>query len=342
MADRIIGEKINDPVGILHEVAKALTSTVDLNEILEKIMKIIAELFKPRDWSLLMLDEDTEELFFAIAVGDVGNKVKDIRLKLGEGIAGWVAQKQESLITEDAYNDPRFAKWVDQLTGFKTKAVVCLPLISKGRTLGVIELFGNEDAKFSYLDLRLLEALADFIAIAIENSRSVEKIKELTIIDDVTGLYNSRHLHTLLGTEISRSARKKSPFSIVFIDLDYFKNINDNFDHLVGSWLLREVGQLFKQNLRPIDWAIRYGGDEFILLLPDSTKEESVKVTKRLREELNSTVFFKKENLNISITASFGIATFPDDSRGKEDLLRLADKAMYEVKRTGRNGIATA
>ncbi len=334
--------KLDDPVGILHEVAKALTSTVDLNEILDRIMKTIAELFQPANWSLLMVDEDTEELFFAIVVGDAGAKLKDVRLKQGEGIAGWVAKHQEPLITENAYKDPRFAKWVDKLTGFKTQAVVCLPLISKGTTLGVIELFGNAGEKFSKNDLKLIEALADFTAIAIENAHYVKRIKDLAIIDDVTGLYNSRHLHTLLETEISRSLREKTPFSIIFLDLDHFKNVNDNFDHLVGSRLLREVGQMLNYSLRSIDWAIRYGGDEFILLLPQASSEEAMMIASRLRQSLNQSVFFKKENLNITITASFGVAAFPDDATDKEDLLRLADKAMYKVKRSGRDGIATA
>jgi diguanylate cyclase (GGDEF)-like protein len=340
--EKILHEKTEDPVEILRRVAKALTSAVDLNEILEKIMKVIAELFKPRDWSLLMKDEETEELYFAIAVGEAGERLKTVRLKPGEGIAGWVAKNQEPLITEDAYKDPRFARWVDTLTGFKTGAVACIPLISKGRTLGVIELFSADEKKFSVLDLKLLEALADFTAIAIENAKYIQTIKDLTIIDDVTGLYNSRHMHTLLEAEISRSRREKTPFSIIFLDLDFFKNVNDNFDHLVGSRLLREVGQLFKQSLRSIDWAIRYGGDEFILLLPGSNKEDAIGVAKRLREYLNQNIFFRKEKFNIKITASFGVATFPDDAKHKEDLLRLADMAMYEVKKSGRDGIASA
>jgi len=231
---------------------------------------------------------------------------------------------------------------VDTLTGFKTGAVAAIPLVSKGHTLGVIELFSADENKFSELDLKLLEALADFMAIAIENARYVQTIKDLTIIDDVTGLYNSRHLHTLLEAEISRSRREESNFSIIFLDLDFFKHVNDDHDHLVGSRLLREVGQLLKQSLRSIDWAIRYGGDEFILLLPGSNKDDSMRVARRLKEYLNENVFFRKEKLNISITASFGVATFPDDAKDKENLLRLADMAMYEVKKSGRNGVASA
>jgi len=327
---------------ILGEIGKTLTSTLDLQEVLRVIMKIITDQFEPRDWSLLLVDEESEELFFAIVVGEARDKLKDVRLKLGEGIAGWVAQHGQPLITENAYQDPRFAKWVDQRTGFETKSMVCLPLISKGRTLGVIELLNTVRGRFSERDIELLAALADFTAIAVENARYVKRIKDLSIVDDVTGLYNSRHLHTLLETEISRAVRYAAPFSVIFLDLDYFKLVNDQHGHLVGSRLLREIGQVLKFNLRTVDWAFRYGGDEFVLILPRTGKKEALLVAQRLRHALNENVFLKNERLNIRVTASFGIATFPEDAKTKEDVIRMADQAMYRVKRTTRDDIAQA
>jgi len=332
----------NNEFLILREVAKTLTSTLDLKEVLNQIMEIIAEIFQPEDWSLLMLDEARQELYFEVAVGRAGKKLKEVRLKLGEGIAGWVAKHGKSLITEDAYSDPRFARWVDEKTGFKTKAVACLPLISKGKVLGVIELIRKERKALSGPELELLGALVDFAAIAIENARFVERIRELAVIDDVTGLYNSRHLHALLETEISRSLRYKAPFSLIFLDLDHFKLVNDTHGHLVGSRLLKEVGQLYRYALRTIDWALRYGGDEFIIILPRTGKKEALLVCSRLRRALNDAVFFKKEGLKIQITASYGISTYPDDGRDKEAIIKLADQSMYLVKKSGRNGIALA
>ncbi|OGP56211.1 MAG: diguanylate cyclase [Deltaproteobacteria bacterium RBG_13_61_14] len=327
---------------ILGEIGKTLTSTLDFQEVLRVIMKIIADQFEPRDWSLLLVDEESEELYFAIVVGEASDKLKDVRLKIGEGIAGWVAQHGQPLITEDASQDPRFAKWVDQKTGFETKSMVCLPLISKGRTLGVIELLNTVRGHFSERDIELLVALADFTAIAVENARYVKRIKDLSIVDDVTGLYNSRHLHALLETEISRAVRYSAPFSVIFLDLDYFKLVNDNHGHLVGSRLLREIGQVLRFNLRTVDWATRYGGDEFVLILPRTGRKEALLVAQRLRHALNGTVFLKSEKLNIRITASFGIATFPEDAKSKEDAIRLADQAMYRVKRSTRDDIAQA
>ncbi len=324
---------------ILREVGKALTSSLELDHVLGVIMEMVGKLYEPRNWSLLMLDESTNELYFEVVVGEAQERLKNVRLKVGEGIAGWVAQNGEPVIITEAYKDPRFAKWVDEKSGFETQSIVCVPLVSKGRILGVIELLNlatpNQDMEY----LALLEALADFAAIAIENARSVQRIKELTIVDDCTGLYNARHMHTLLETEISRSIRYNASFSVLFLDLDYFKDINDVHGHLVGSRLLREVGRLFSYNLRTVDWAVRYGGDEFVIILPQAGKDEARLVANRLRNSLNQEVFFEKEGLNIQVTASFGIATYPEDAMNKKDIIRLADQAMYRVKERSRNDI---
>jgi diguanylate cyclase (GGDEF)-like protein len=332
----------DDGLSILREVGKALTATLDLDQVLRVIMEMIAKLYEPKDWSLLLVDEETEELYFQIVVGKAGQKLKNVRMKMGEGIAGWVAQNSEPVIIPDVSKDQRFAHWVDKQSGFKTKSIVCIPLVSKGRTLGVIELINVAQANQEREHLELLEALADFAAIAIENARFVKRVRELTIVDDCTGLYNARHMHALLETEINRAIRYNYPFSVVFLDLDHFKDVNDTYGHLVGSRLLKEIGQLLKFNLRTVDWAARYGGDEFVLILPRAGKEDALMVGQRLRRGLNEAIFFTKESLNIRVTASFGIATYPSDALNKEDIIRMADQAMYRVKNSTRDGICMA
>lgn len=339
--DKEISNRV-DALDILREVGKTLTGTLDPDQVLRVIMEMVAKLFQPKNWSLLMVDEEADELYFAVVVGDEGDQLKDVRLKMGEGIAGWSAKHGEPVIITDAYKDPRFASWVDDKSGFKTESVVCVPMISKGRTLGVIEIFNIPPQSQEPERIELLGAFADFAAIAIENSLYVSRIRELTIIDDCTGLYNARHMHTLLDTEISRSVRYNTSFTLVFLDLDYFKEINDKHGHLVGSKLLREIGSTIRCNLRTVDWAIRYGGDEFVIILPQTSNEEALIVVNRLRDSLNKAVYFQKEGLDIRITASFGLATYPEDAINKEDIIRLADQAMYRVKESTRNGIQVA
>jgi diguanylate cyclase (GGDEF)-like protein len=330
-------------LSLFHEVGKALFSTLDLQKILQTIMEKISDLLQPDTWSLLMLDEKTQELYFEIAIGSGADKLKDVRLKLGEGVAGWVAQHGEPVLVEDVRNDARFTPKVDELTHTETRSIVCVPIKARGHVLGVVELVNALGRpSFGVEDIPILKSLADYAAIALENARYVQRIHELTITDDCTALYNARHLNFVLDTEIYRSNRYGYEFSVIFIDLDYFKQVNDVHGHLVGSKLLWMIGDLIKGNLRMIDYAFRYGGDEFVVLLPQTSKENALLVVRRVRELLNSRVFFSEERMDIKVTASFGIASFPVDGRTRKELLLKADEAMYLVKNTTRDDIALA
>ena len=215
--------------------------------------------------------------------------------------------------------------------------MVAVPVRFRDQTLGVIELVNCVGAEgFSSRDLGLLEALADYAAIAIENARHVQRIHELTITDDCTCLYNARHMNFVLETEIYRSQRYGYEFSLVFIDLDHFKQINDTHGHLSGSKLLGEIGAMIKNNCRLIDFAFRYGGDEFVVLLPQTSKDHAYIVARRLHRMIRETVWLKDTGHNVTLTASVGVASYPHDSRVKSELMHLADEAMYLVKNTSR------
>jgi diguanylate cyclase (GGDEF)-like protein len=327
---------------IFHGVAKALTSSLDLDSILQTIMEKMAEYFRPDNWSLLMVDEEREELYFAIAIGNAAESLKNVRLKVGEGIAGWVAKHGEQLIVPDVMSDPRFAKRIDEMTQWETHSIICVPLRSKHRVLGVIQLVNVNMQGFSDDEMFFLQALSDYAAIAIENSRSVEKIQELTITDDCTGLYNARHLYKTLEAEVYRSSRFGYEFSVLFIDLDHFKHVNDTHGHLIGSKLLMEIGYLIKAQLRLIDFAFRYGGDEFVVLLPQTGKDAALVVARRLRDSLRTSLFCKEEGLNLNVRASIGMATYPHDAQTPHDIIRQADEMMYLVKNTTRDNIGIA
>jgi diguanylate cyclase (GGDEF)-like protein len=323
-------------------VAKALTSSLDLDSILQTIMEKMAEYFRPDTWSLLMVDEEHDELYFAIAVGEAAEALKNTRLKMGEGIAGWCAKHGERLIVPDVEADERFAKRIDESTKWETRSVICVPLRSKLRVLGVIQLVNVEASQVSETEMFFLQSMAEYAAIAIENARWVEKIQELTITDDCTGLYNARHLYKTLETEVYRSSRFGYEFSVLFIDLDHFKSVNDTHGHLVGSKLLSEIGYLIKGQLRLIDYAFRYGGDEFVVLLPQTTKDSALVVAKRLRDAMRASSFCQDEGLNLNVRASIGLATYPHDARTAHDVIRQADGMMYLVKNSTRDNIGIA
>jgi diguanylate cyclase (GGDEF)-like protein len=330
-------------VAVFHELGKALTSSLQLDQVLRTIMEKIDEFLRPDTWSLLLLDETKKELYFELAVGKGSQALRDVRIKVGQGIAGWVAEHDQAVVVPDVSKDTRFFSKVDEKTQTETRSIVAVPVRYRDHCLGVIELincFGQEG--FQNRDLALLEALADFAAIALENARHVKRIHELTITDDCTNLFNARHMDFILDTEIYRSQRYNWEFSVVFIDLDHFKNVNDTHGHLVGSKLLAEVGQMVKSACRRIDFAFRYGGDEFVIVLPQATKENAYVVAKRLHRMIAETSWLASEGLDIHFTASLGVASYPSDANTKVELLRLADEAMYLVKNTSRNGVAAA
>ncbi len=330
-------------VAVFHELGKALTSSLQLDQVLRTIMEKIDEFLRPDTWSLLLVDEAKQELYFELAVGKGAPALKEIRIKMGQGIAGWAAQNGEAVIVPDVSQDTRFFSKVDEKTKTETQSIVAVPVRFRDHCLGVIELVNCIGPNgFHERDLALLEALADFAAIALENARHVQRIHELTITDDCTTLYNARHLNFILETEIYRSQRYSYEFSLVFLDLDHFKKVNDTYGHLTGSKLLAEIGEVIKTHCRLIDFAFRYGGDEFVILLPQSSKESACVVARRLHRLIRETTWLQADQLEVRITASIGVASYPTDSRTKVQLLHLADEAMYMVKNSTRDSVAAA
>ncbi|XXF75841.1 sensor domain-containing diguanylate cyclase [Myxococcaceae bacterium GXIMD 01537] len=332
-----------EQLAAFNEMAKALTSTLELREVLSVVMQKVSSLLQPRNWSLLLQDERTGKLYFEIAVGEGADALKNLQLSPSEGIAGTVFSTGVARLVPDVHADPAFAPRFDEASAFHTRSVLAVPLIARGRVLGLIELVnGPSDAPFSGDDLTILTAIADYAAIAIENARNYKRVQELTITDEHTGVYNARHLRAQLDLEVKRSVRFHHPMSLVFMDLDRFKGINDTHGHLMGSATLKEVGELLVSTTRQLDQVFRYGGDEFALLLVETGGDGAAAIAHRIREAFREHHFLKSYGLDVRLTASFGVASFPDHARSALDLVRAADFAMYAAKAKGRDDVCIA
>ncbi len=328
----------------LTEVAKTLTSSLDLSLVLEGVMKHLSQLMRPENWSLLLVDKEAGELYFEIVVGDAADSIKEMRLPIGEGIAGWVVERNEAVVSPKVSDDPRFSGRVDQASGFVSSSIACAPLTIRGEVLGVIELVKGADDPEPYTeqDLVILKPFVDFAAIAIDNARSFERVQDLTIRDDWTGLYNARFLHDFLTDESERARRHGTSWSVVFLDLDNFKTINDTHGHGAGSGTLRRVAGRLQGLARLTDRVVRYGGDEFVVILPDTDKAGALRFAERARVHLEASRFEGLADVPIEVCASLGVSSYPGDGETGDDLLEAADRAMYRAKEAGRNRVVDA
>lgn len=329
----VIESRQLDHLRVFHDVARALTSSLELEEILGAIMDKMAQFFGPERWSLLMVDDDSNELYYAIAVGENADSLRGLRVPIGEGVAGWVAASGNPLVVPDVKLDAHWSAFVKKHPELNIHSIACVPVRSGNKTLGVIQLLNSKLDLMSEYSISFLRILCDYAAIAIQNARSMTLIQELTITDDVTGLFNARHLYSMLDEQV----RAGGMFSLMFMDLDRFKSINDTHGHLIGSRLLAEVGGLLKRSLGPANSGFRYGGDEFVALLPGMNKAAGIAATMTVYENLRAARFLEGAGFSLNLSGSFGMATYPEDGNTVPTILRSADTMMYEAKTTRDN-----
>lgn len=330
-----------DHLRVFHDVARTLTTSLELEDILLAIMDKMANFFGPERWSLLMIDPAANDLYYAIAVGEDSASLRGLRVPLGQGVAGWVAATGNPLVVPNVSLDPHWSTFARNHPDLNIHSIACVPIRSGENTLGVIQLLNSKLDLMSEYSISFLRILCDYAAIAIQNARSITLIQELTNTDDCTGLFNARRLYSMLEERVALTAHGKPvPFSLMFLDLDRFKNVNDTHGHLVGSRLLAEVGGLLRRVVGPDNAAFRYGGDEFVVLMPSLDKDEATDLTHTLCDALRSHIFLTGEGLTLRVSGSFGLATFPDDGSTIHAIMKAADSMMYLVKNTTRDDVA--
>ena len=216
--------------------------------------------------------------------------------------------------------------------------IVAVPLICGERILGVLEGI-REIRSFTKADVELLDALSRPVAWALANAVRISEAERLSQTDDLTKLHNARYLRQFLLNEIRRARRYGSSVSALFLDLDDFKQVNDAHGHLAGSHVLMEMAAVILSSIRDTDAVARYGGDEFVIVLPDTAMELAGTVAERIREKISRHSFNAGRNLSLTLTASFGVAAFPEHASSPQQLIACADTAMYEAKAANKNCI---
>jgi len=250
---------------------------------------------------------------------------------------GFVALNNRPVLSKDLVHEHRYLEDMRLLEeGLRSYAL--FPLSSRERAIGVLALGSCQTGAFDDHTLARLQPLADAVALAFENVRLFQKTRELSITDEVTPLHNFRYFHQALERELKLVNRYGSTLSLLFIDLDRFKPINDQYGHLRGSRTLREVGFLIRAAVRETDIPARYGGDEFVVILPQTEGASARVLAEKLRGLVEGHTFLQEEGINARLGVSLGLATYPAEANTKEGLIRLADKRMYEDKESRRTG----
>jgi diguanylate cyclase (GGDEF)-like protein len=326
---------------VFHQLTRSLTSSLELDAILSTILEQMERTVQAELWTLLILDKATQELYYAAAAGDNHAALSGLRVKVGEGTAGWVAEHGETLIIPEAHGDPRVIK-LGSAKPPMVKSLIALPLRGRKGTHGVIEIFNPRTEQMNDYAIAFLHILADHAAIAIENSQDVTHIQQLSITDDTTGLFNVRHLYNVLATELANCESLQRPVALAFLDLDRFKLVNDRHGHLIGSELLACVGKRIEELSRPQDKCFRYGGDEFVVVMPDTGPEAALAASSALLRSLMGAELRMQCGLALSVSASIGVASAPADGTTIHSIIGAADSRMYAVKANGRGQVRGA
>ncbi|MGH7197912.1 MAG: diguanylate cyclase [Candidatus Omnitrophota bacterium] len=319
----------------LHRFSAELKDHTVLRDAAQKIVnEVRGALRKADECALYLVNESRLELSLIAGSRADGEAVRE---KEGSLFDRWVMKKSQAIMIEDAENDFRFPKEAAPESA-PLRSVCASPLMTENKVLGVVRASSARPESFSADDLRLLDIFSSLGAVTLRNILLHGRMEELAIRDGLTGLYLNRYFQERLSEEILRSRPGNAPFSVMLIDIDYFKRYNDEFGHAAGDLVLRHIAALLLKKLESADLVARYGGEEFVVLLPGKGRKEAMAAAEKIRAEIEKTKFFVRRVEN-RVTASFGLAFFPKAGRTREELMWAADKSLYEAKNSGRNRV---
>jgi len=314
----------------INTIAQQSTAIMDLEDLLARACSVIQQAFQVSHVSLCLREED--ELVMRAHYGTLSpcfppsGRFAAIQQPWAEVIA-----TSSTTVEKDLTASP------DSFRLFKESlSRMSIPLISFGQTHGVLCLHSSERNAFRESDLQSLESVADICASSIQNAHYVQRVKQLAYLDGLTGIFNRRYFELRIVEEFERARRHGAGFSVVMADIDDFKKLNDDFGHLLGDEVLRQVSSLFHQQLRKIDVVCRYGGEEFAILLSQTNEQQAMAVAEKLRRMMADWNF---PGVPRAVTISAGVAVFPEHGKTRNDIMQSADSALYAAKQGGRNRV---
>ena len=321
----------------LKRITYNLTSNLDLQSVLDAVVGEALHLVKDSHEAHIHLYQD-EKLTFGASLDENGTKDRQISLPRPDGLTRTVASQKQMVIVEDMETHPLFKNAPRPRSG----SIIGIPLMMNGLVVGVMNLVRSHVGEFSLSEIRLLTLLADQAAIAITNAGLHKAVNEQARIDVLTGLPNRRALDERLDEAISQSNLTGRPFSVIMMDLDGFKSVNDTYGHEMGDNVLRQLAHSLTLTLRSTDFMARYGGDEMTLVLPDTDLPQAIHVSRKLQNRIRSLSIHTPDGQTISVGVSGGIALFPKHAGAAPSLLRAADEALYNAKKHAPGTFAMA
>lgn len=325
----------------IFEAAMRLHESLDASEIVARALEVLPELVSAQSWAVFLKTEQGNRLELVRAINasalPVGPFVELERAPFP--IARAVSEHRTIIANGTSGERPDLL----QSDGSEL-AALCVPLVTNGRLVGAVQATRKSrggDA-FKQDEARVVEMVCAALATALANAIDYHDATRQTLIDDLTRLYNVRYLYQTLEGEIRRARRYGSAVSVVFMDLDGFKMVNDAYGHRAGSATLTEVALVISKSVRDSDFVARYGGDEFVLMLPETSSKRALNMAERVRQRISEHRFKGGVGADIYLTASFGVASFPEHATQAEKLIELADAAMYEAKQRNKNNVRLA
>ncbi|MDQ7093438.1 sensor domain-containing diguanylate cyclase [Desulfosporosinus sp. PR] len=325
----------------LSNISASLTKTLDLCELTNQVVDQIFSLFRADGCTIFLMDEGEKSLHVVSARESQNDpailaSIFNSHPRVGFGMVGWVAATGESVLAGDAEHDPRALHIPG--TPYDDESVMGIPLQLEKETFGVLWIYKLNLDAFSKDDLQLAQIFANQVSVALANARLYEHVRCLSETDSLTGLLNSRSLAELTEKAISHAQATEGNVSLLFIDCDNFKGINDQFGHPTGDQFLRFFATLLLEGVREGDSVVRYAGDEFVILLPNTRLEAAISIGERLLETTRARTM--GNNPALHTTVSLGLAAYPQHALTAEDLIQHADDALYCSKRGGKNRLS--